>query len=284
MTTPSRIEKRLVHRHHEHERFLREPEFDDGVPAFGIAVEENHHILSSPDDPPPLIVMLEIARQLSIATCHVVHGLPAGWHAIANHMRVEWHVEPLTVRELNSHRTRAVVRSAAISENTIAANAISFDIELYHRRRLIATAAVTASWATIREYRILRGRNFFSSTLETKQISPFLPGARRRGRSLLSELAWDCRDTFYFDHEADHIPGMVLAGAAIEAAHRLQPSATARFIDIQFNRYAELEIPVIVAAKASAHSQTTSTDSPSSMAVTFMQADHEVCRATVGTF
>ena len=283
MTTPPRIERQLVHRHNENERFLREPEFDDGVPAFGIAVEEDHHILSSPDDPPPLIVMLEIARQLSIAMCHVVHGLPAGWHAIANHMRVEWHVEPLTVRELNSHRTRAVVASAAISQNTIAANAISFDIELYHRRRLIATAAVTASWATIREYRILRGPNFFKSTLETKQISPFLPGVRPRGRTLRAELAWDWRNTFYFDHEADHIPGMVLAGAAIEAAHLLQPSSTARFIDIQFNRYAELDVPVIEAAETSPQDPAAD-DSSRSTAVAFTQATHEVCHATIGVF
>ncbi len=281
MTTPRRIDKRLVHRHHEQECFLREPTWDNSVPAFGTAIDENHNALSG--QAAPLVVMLEIARQLSIATCHIVHGVPATWHAIANHMRVEWHEQPLTVRQLNSPQTRAVVTSSVISRNSMAANAISFAIALQHRRRVSATAKVSASWATLREYRILRGQNIHQSTLDTKQSPTFLPGARQRRQTLRSELSWDCRDTFYFDHEADHIPGMVLAGASLEASCCLHPSPTARFIDIHFNRYAELDAPVFVEATV-VPGDLPGGGSAGNTTISFTQTQHEVCHATIGAF
>ena len=116
---------------------------------------------------PPLIVMLEIVRQLSIATCHVHDGIPVAGHAVAGQIHFEWSSAPLSLEQLNSSKCRVLVRSRVVGRNSFCANAISFTMEFMHGWRTVGLGSMSASWTTDREYRILRGHKVFAATTNT---------------------------------------------------------------------------------------------------------------------
>lgn len=273
MTAIQYIDKRLVHRHHEHESFLESSRQDDEGLSYSLSIDKNHHLLTGAESHPPLIVMLEIVRQLSIATCHVHDGIPVAGHAVAGQIHFEWSSAPLSLEQLNSSRSRVLVRSRVVGRNSFCANAISFTMEFMHGRRSVGLGSMSASWTTDREYRILRGHKVFAATTNTNYDPIFLGNVLKRRNTLCSELTWDCRDTFYFDHAADHVPGMVMAGASIEAFQHLHPDVSPDLIDVRFYRYAELDAPVTLTTLDTPEDTTTN--------ITFTQDNQHLCKSTV---
>jgi hypothetical protein len=100
-----------------------------------------------------------------------------------------------------------------------------------------------------------------------------------RDRSACKEISMvvevDQKDTFFFDHNIDHVPGMVLVEAALEAVAPDADSAdgTSVLMRLEFTKICELDTPVQLKCIETAEERR--------WEVQFVQNDVGVCSGTI---
>ncbi|MGO1592518.1 MAG: AfsA-related hotdog domain-containing protein [Ancrocorticia sp.] len=272
-----KLPKNLVHRLHESEAFLRHPITDDDHLVFGFSIPEDHELFTGETESPPLILMLELIRQLSIATSHIYGGVSILFHAISRKLQFEWNSVPISVAALNSDRASAIVTPEILERDAMGTSAMTFAIRVMYYGKEVARGSCSALRATPHEYKKSRGRHWAYTSVNSKQSTQFLSSAASTTRVLSANLEWNCLNTFYFDHPTDHVPGMVLAGAALECWETLNPSLPPHSITMSFTKYAELDSEIRVRA-------TTRNRAPyRPMTIDFSQNNHLVSSAVVET-
>ncbi|MFF8426960.1 ScbA/BarX family gamma-butyrolactone biosynthesis protein [Streptomyces sp. NPDC016566] len=127
----------------------------------------------------------------------------------------------------------------------------------------IATGGAGFSCTSPAAYRRLRdGRPTATGHVLPAPVDPAEVGHSNPGHVVLAapaepgEPRWELRvDTGhagFFDHPVDHVPGMALIEAARQAARAAtgQPSALLLGLETEFTRYAELDVPCWIEARA----------------------------------
>lgn len=96
------------------------------------------------------------------------------------------------------------------------------------------------------------------------------------------QLRMDTRHPVLFDHQVDHVPGMVLLEAARQAATAVLggPSILPVGLDCEFHKYAELDLPCLIDAL---HLPKDAPDAPETVLVTGHQDDQPVFTTTLTT-
>ncbi|MFZ2749519.1 MAG: AfsA-related hotdog domain-containing protein [Propioniciclava sp.] len=209
---------------------------------FGIILPPTHRTTPVGAAAPPAVLLLEVVRQLGIATAHLLLHVPADWVFIANSIQFAWAEDPVSfpshgpielmaeVEVTNIARRRGVV-------SRLTAHADIIDLEGFS----VASASGTLSCIPASAYRAIRRNAHLRSSQHTRTDPAMLDVTRRDHEGLTASIGWDWRDRFQFDHDVDHIPGMVLAAAVVEAYKDLAGGSDPRRMSVLLHRYAELD-------------------------------------------
>ncbi|ANS67316.1 transcriptional regulator [Streptomyces lincolnensis] len=170
------------------------------------------------------------------------------------------------------------------------ASAATVRIRALQGDRLIGTATTRFSIQTPAVYRRLRGEYAdIAHALERRLPPPTPLAAPEAGRSrpydvVLSptdipgrhRLRVDTGHPVLFDHDVDHVPGMLLIDAARQAAHAASPVRPARAVGMttRFSRYVEFDAPCWVETAPDPAA-------PDRLLVTARQHDRECFTASV---
>lgn len=218
----------------------------------GIILPPTHRTTPVGAAAPPAVLLLEVVRQLGIATAHLLLHVPADWVFIANSIQFAWDEEPVSfpahgpielvaeVEATNLERRRGVVSRLTARADIVEPGGLR-----------VASASGALSCIPARAYRAIRRNAHLRSSQHTRTEPMALNAARRDRGILTASIGWDWRDRFQFDHDADHIPGMVLAAAVIEAYKDLGEGEDPRSMSVVLHRYAELDTqPALTAQSA----------------------------------
>ncbi|PZF59281.1 hypothetical protein DEI92_09860 [Curtobacterium sp. MCBD17_034] len=203
---------------------------------------------------------LETLRQTAIALAHLHLGVPFGQAFVMESMRVEVADDAVRRSDRPGSPTIDVVVSELVERKGVAA---SYDSMLTVRDgdHVLARGGGRARTIPGPVYR--RMREGAPSSADVDRLPPRpspaahgLVGAPTPDFVLLSgaagsdafELSLDATNPVYFDHPLDHVPGMVVLEAALQAfrAHADDPTHTPREVTVEFLAHAELTSPVTI--------------------------------------
>lgn len=220
----------------------------DGA-AFTIELPPTHSTVPRGSRRVPPVLMLEAARQLGIATAHCVLSAPLGWAFIANAISLHWLTEPVCFPTFGPIELEAHVEAVDVPTRNGRPCGLTAEASLGQEGHTVAHAAGRLTFVPPATYRAIRHRAHLPSSRDTRTDDQPLRNIRQTPGQLTAQVGWDWRDRFYFDHDADHVPGMVIAAAACEAQHLFGDGPTPSTLQMEFTRYAELDLPIDVAAR-----------------------------------
>ncbi|MFC6067211.1 ScbA/BarX family gamma-butyrolactone biosynthesis protein [Streptomyces ochraceiscleroticus] len=211
------------------------------------------------------VMLVETVRQAGLLLNHVGHGIPLGHPVIWGSMQYIVDPEALEVAatpadvEVHVNDHDIVRRGSRLSGMRQTFDAIR---DGRHLGRVECTFTCHAPAV----YRRLRGSYAdLDHTLArvippAAPVSPALVGRDRTADVVLSptgeagrwQLRTDTTHPVLFDHPVDHVPGMLLVEAARQAAYATvgHGHSTAVAMDCSFVRYAELDVPCWIRARA----------------------------------
>ncbi|GGS57923.1 MULTISPECIES: ScbA/BarX family gamma-butyrolactone biosynthesis protein [Streptomyces] len=208
------------------------------------------------------LLMVESIRQIGSLLAHAEYAVPFGHQFLMRDMSFTaaasaFEVEPVPT-EVELH---AVCRELVRRGRTIAG--MRYEVCVRRGDLTVATGGASYSCTSPAAYRRLRGER---PTRTFRDVpAPADPAEVGRtdpdhvvlaDRAVPGENRWELRvDTghpCFFDHPVDHVPGMVLIEAARQAARAAtgQPGALLVALDTEFTRYAELDAPCWIEARA----------------------------------
>lgn len=268
------LHRSLVHKRASAEVLVGRPRREGSELGFTVELPQAHWTMGIGSDRVPPILILEAVRQLGLATAHYGLSTPQGWRFIAHSMALEWLTTPVRFPQYGPLEMQAIVRPVDVSTRKGQVAGLTAEARLEHEGREVAVASGRMSFLPVNTYRAVRRNARRTTSRGTRTDTDALRDIHVDGRELRAEVGWDWRDRFHFDHDSDHVPGMVLAASACRAQHVLTDGNEPSLIDIEFARYAELDRPVHVVA-------TTDQASARPVCVTFMQDEHLVARARI---
>lgn len=217
--------------------------------AFTVELPPTHSTVlrGSPRVPP--VLMLEAVRQLGIATAHYLLSTPLEWAFIANAMSLQWLTDPVSFPAFGPVQLEAHVQAVDITARNGAPSGLTAQASLDQDGDSVAHAAGKLTFVPPATYRAIRHHAHMPSSRGSRTDFQHLTNVQQGPATLTAQVGWDWRDRFYFDHDADHVPGMVIAAAACEAQHLLSDGCEARAVQMEFVQYAELDVPIDVAAR-----------------------------------
>ncbi|MGY1718106.1 AfsA-related hotdog domain-containing protein [Blastococcus sp. SYSU DS0552] len=200
-----------------------------------------------------LLLVVETIRQAGLCLAHRRLDVPLGeqfvFHRISTRLAA-----PLA--ELRGAAPAGTVTAVQPTVRLRAGrpSRASLRAEIWHGAQLWATADADYSWLPPAVYARLRAlgrdRGAGGGTLVPRPRD----AAEGDGRAHRSRVAVDLTDPTYFDHPVDHLPGMLLVGAALAAVTDRPdlPGAATRLagLDLAFDRFAELDRPTWVRTDA----------------------------------
>lgn len=219
-------------------------------------------------DPADLLFIAEVVRQATVFVAHAYYSVPFGHQflmpALSIHLNKDnkdINIDPTTTIAIemvvSASKRKGVVSSLEIrmklrapehSVGQATTNALIVAPHIYRRLRLSATSQIA------------------SARSESRSTAQDLEGSLTKFRHLgapagpLSPTDWpahqyllrvDTADRFFFDHELDHVPGMLIVDAARQAVHALDPALEGplRSLRIEFCRVIELGLRTTVTAQ-----------------------------------
>ncbi|MFF3646908.1 ScbA/BarX family gamma-butyrolactone biosynthesis protein [Streptomyces sp. NPDC002564] len=198
----------------------------------------------------------ETLRQTGIYLAHAQHAIPLGHHFVMQDMTVTTHPEHLdianTPTDLTLYATLTVPRRGTFT----------IDLVINCGTRTLAIGRGHFTCLSPAAYKRLRAGGAPTSQASGPAL-PYVPTHQDPavfGRNLSHDLVlapahqphtWrlnaDPRHAILFDHDGDHIPGMVLIEAARQSAHpHLPPNAIPTHTHTEFHRYVELTTPCYI--------------------------------------
>ncbi|MEU6996026.1 ScbA/BarX family gamma-butyrolactone biosynthesis protein [Streptomyces sp. NPDC046465] len=197
----------------------------------------------------------ETFRQTGIYLAHTEHGVPLDHHFVMQGMTVSTHPERLAIQYTPTDLT---------INTTFVRRGPNFtaSFTVINDHRVIATGRGDFTCVTPAAYRRIRTNPHLAPTLNDLHYSPTNQDPTVFGRTHSHDLVlapthqphtWllnpDPRHPVLFDHNGDHIPGMVLIEAARQSAHpHLPPHALPTHSHTEWHRYVELATPCYITA------------------------------------
>lgn len=233
---------------------------------FSVAAQwpRGHSFFATVDGCHDPLIAAETIRQAGILLAHAEYGVPLGHHFLVSdldvavrpeHVRVGWAPASL---ELD-------VRCSGVKQRGGAVTGFRTEVAIHRDGALAATGGGTLACITPRVYQRLRaarrpagagpqGPAVIALTApeppqRVGRMSPTDVVLSPTGAPNRWQLRVDTRHPVLFDHQVDHVPGMVLLEAARQAAtatlgHASLPLA----VTSQFQRYVELDAPCLIEA------------------------------------
>lgn len=266
------LHRSLLHKRASAEVLVGEPRrTDDGV-VFVVELPPTHSTVRRGSSRVPTILLLEAVRQLGIATAHCLLQAPLGWAFIANAMSLHWLVDPIAFPSYGPVELDAQVRADGVTTRYGVPCGLTAEARLDQDGCTVAHAAGRLSFVPPTAYRAIRRHAHLPSSRDTRTDPEPLRNVQRTEGRLAAQVGWNWCDRFYFDHDTDHVPGMVLAAAVCQAQHSLSEDREPAGLCMEFDRYAELDTPVDLAAHVT-------NGSPRSILVTLTQAGDAIGHA-----
>ncbi|MEU1332970.1 ScbA/BarX family gamma-butyrolactone biosynthesis protein [Streptomyces sp. NPDC005865] len=196
----------------------------------------------------------ETVRQSGIYLAHTEHQVPLDHHFVMQDMTVTTHPQHLGIEAAPTDLSL----NAILTRSTRGANfAIYLTITNAHQH-IVATGRGHFTCVSPAVYRRIRATPM--ATLSALRHTPTNQSPIAFGRTHTHDLVlaptsrphtWllnpDPMHPILFDHDTDHIPGMVLIEAARQATRpHLPPDATTTHTRTQFHRYVELTDPCYI--------------------------------------
>ncbi|WP_328874514.1 A-factor biosynthesis protein [Streptomyces sp. NBC_00287] len=217
------------------------------------------HVSSDRTAYEPLLVT-ETVRQAGTLLAHTEYDVPLGHRFVLQELSVSIRPEHLAVGPVPAEPALTVkifdVRHRA---GRVAAFSLTAAVTIENTQ--VASACFAASWTSDSVYRRLRGGRT-PATVTAPSPPPGLPPAlvyrtvpadvvlARPDRSGRWQLRVDTAHPVFFDHPLDHVPGMLLLEAAVQAARVVDGEAGApASLHASFDRYAELDQPTWIEAE-----------------------------------
>ncbi|MFG2243505.1 ScbA/BarX family gamma-butyrolactone biosynthesis protein [Streptomyces sp. NPDC048734] len=220
--------------------------------SFFTPVNGTHH------DP---LIAAETIRQAGALLAHAEFGVPFGHQFLLDELA-------LTVRpeEMRVGGTPAAldldVTCSEIRKRGHRLTGMCYEARVLREGRLAASGRISFSTIAPAVYRRLRPQRVFDAGHRplplTAPVAPAAVGRFSPTDVVLSPTAepdrWqlrvDTRHPILFDHQVDHVPGMVLLEAARQAATAVlgRPSVLPLGLDCEFMKYAELDLPCLIDA------------------------------------
>lgn len=245
------VDRRHVHKAAIAEVLLTDArELAHGRAAVAAQWPRRHHRFDmEPHSPGFTLLLIETIRQAGIYVAHRHFDVPIGDQFAFNGITLHRPADPLldvvsappTV--LLWCTTRPTFRGQRLSQAELV-------VEMWCDRRLLATASARYTCLPPPVYSRLRavaspkrpgGADIHA---DSRKVPPQRSGDDIR----TTPLVVDRQDPTFFDHEVDHLPGMLMIDAALQAAaaHIGHRDLGVGYFTLDFARFAELDIPATV--------------------------------------
>lgn len=248
-----RIARTLVHKTSEDAVFLGRPrrlqgnhwEFDAELPRDPSAQDSSGI---------PTLLGIELMRQTAIAYAHLQGGVPLDWALLMNELSFGW-LRGVPGDLGAPFRGCVAVGTLAVQQRNGLVSGLELEASFLAGGELLGAGRGRLSCLSRTAYRAIR-RNAPAVDL-TAEASPHsgLSHIRRNGDELRAALAWNWDDPLVFDHFSDHLPGMLLARAMLDA-HRALTGFDAAQTDITCENFGEFNAPAEVLAIRSTPAET----------------------------
>lgn len=226
-----------------------------------------------------LLLVVETIRQAGLCLAHLQLGVPVGEQFIFHRIAVRLAAPVAALGGTAPDRTVTTVeptpryRAGRPTGATLA-------VEIRHGGILWATAEADYSSVPRRVYDRLRASARNQAVADGGRLVPSPRDAGPAGRTAAgverSRVLVDLADPTFFDHEVDHLPGMLLIDAALAAAAARAGGGTALAgVDVTFDRFAELDRPTWVRTEPAPE------NGEQALAVTVEQGSGPVARGRV---
>jgi hypothetical protein len=213
-----------------------------------VEIPRSHWLCHPVPDRVPVTLLAEAFRQAGLAICVAGLGMGQSVHFVVSSMTVR--VEPETLRfpRFGALSGALDVTFSGVRHRKGVPHILEVDYELPG----IASGRVDARVLVDSDYRAIR-RN--AVLLDDSVCAPGAELLEEVGRSdhhVTARLGVDESDPFFFDHQVDHLPGMLLLHSAAEL-HEREHGAAPRFLTVAFPSFGELRVETMVDAELSPH-------------------------------
>jgi hypothetical protein len=257
------IPRNLVHRAAVSEVFVTDLNIlGEGLFEIGAQWPRRHSFFGplTPASHDPLLYA-ETVRQAGLLIAHRGYGVPMGHSFLSDWKAYEVSQEGLaTVGRPVDVVLRATARDVQLRGKNVAG--MRFDFDCFRDGRHIGTASDRWRCVSSAVYRRVRGEHFAATPFQASMPSPVEPALVGRDSAedvLVGEtsvpgglaLRFDPDHAVLFDHVVDHIPAMVLAEAARQAALLKvgDPAALPVRAEFDYESYVEFDADCLVTAE-----------------------------------
>lgn len=216
----------------------------------------------------PLLLGLELVRQSGIAVAHFSEKIPLDWRFLLRSITFSWAASAPTYTPFEPFRgTLDVMLTTRRFRRGVVAGLLA-DVRLTSQGTDFASGSGDIDFLTPKAYRAVRRA---SSGFFVRSVDPPLLDMEVAPNAVTATLGIDTDDPFVFDHDSDHVPGMLLAKAAVHAHKTINGGSTCEGISMQCHRFAELHRTVRVSTRR---------DHPGSSTTKFVQDGDLVAQVT----
>ena len=196
--------------------------------------------------PGHVLLVVETIRQAGLCLAHHHLTVPVGDEFVFHRIRVRLAAPAADLGHLAPDETVTLLEPT-LHHRAGRPCAAELAVEVWRGPTLWATASADFSWLPRPVFDRLRAARRGADTPAALVPRP-RDGAlaeHDEAAALRSRIAVDRADPTFFDHEVDHLPGMLLIDAALRAAAADRRGAGARpaGVDLAFDRFAELDVP-----------------------------------------
>jgi hypothetical protein len=207
----------------------------------------------------PTLLGLEITRQLGLLMGHRAGGIPLDWAFLLNELSFQGSdafglgiATNAAAMTASVRISSARVRAGRCDEMTAFA---VFEID----HDVVAEGSGSFRCVPRRTYSALRRRQLQAPRQPRPSSSGALAEVSVHGQDLQARLGWPSANRLIFDHEVDHVPGLLFAQAGIEAHEHLTGTAP-HGVALVCPRFAEIGEVVSISARRSGHQVSTAAD------------------------
>lgn len=250
--------------------------------SFFTPVDGLHH------DP---LIAAETIRQIGAVLAHAEFGVPFGHQFLLEELALTVHPEELRIEQTPATLDLDVT-CKEVRKRGCRLSGLRYETTILREGRPAASGRISFSTLAPAVYRRLRPERVFSAGHRpiplTAPVAPQNVGRHSPADVVLSptgdpdcwQLRVDTRHPVLFDHQVDHVPGMVLLEAARQAATAVlrRPSILPLGLTCEFKKYAELDMPCLIDAL---HLPKAAPGDPDTVLVTGHQHGLPVFSATV---
>ncbi|MBN9177852.1 MAG: hypothetical protein J0I43_10845 [Microbacterium sp.] len=215
-------------------RFRRE----EDLCRFVVRILRRHTMWSAERDELPLIIAVEALRQVGLALGHLGGNVPLEWAFILNETSFSWTTSaPVwTGGDDLTLEVSCNVESSREHHGVLVELVAKTDFWLGDQ--LIGTGHGHINCLPPRAYRLIRRAAVATSNAAMAPGTALLHDRSNDDVQLRATLGWEYPHPFFYDHDADHVPGMLLAEAAI-AAHMALNGVQPGSISLVCSKFAE---------------------------------------------